>query len=293
MFDSKEHQQFHSSHFLAGQMGMRRVPKQNKPFREVYFKPSSRSQDTEILIWLTQEPRLSPSQGQLIIANNTESPSVQKGGTGHAMNSSWEKALCSASSSPTDYVGGSSMGQNNTPFSFPSFFFHPQLLPIMLQGSFPLHQHHFYCCICPPGGVCLDARYIYASDPLHCSCCKALTSMLSFTLARKIRHSWRGSPATKSRCASSSKSPQEGTQDHLSKNTSCGSKTSRWCCCFSHKKEAIQTAEPPVPGLIFWLCQKAEIGGHSTLPPYSSLHLLSIQHKSIVSGGLGFRMEKD
>lgn len=79
MFDSNENQQFNSSNFLAGQIGMRLVPKQNKPFREVYFKPSSRSQDTEILIWLTQEPRLSPSQGQLIIANNTEGPSVQTG----------------------------------------------------------------------------------------------------------------------------------------------------------------------------------------------------------------------
>lgn len=85
-----------NGHFLAGHMGMRLVPKQNKPFREVYFKPSSCPQNTEILIRLTQELRLSPGQGQLIIANNTEDPSVQKWGTEHATNASWRKALCSS-----------------------------------------------------------------------------------------------------------------------------------------------------------------------------------------------------
>lgn len=50
---------------------MRLVPKQNKPFKEVYFKLGPCSQDTEILIWLTQEPRLSPSQGPSMIVNNT------------------------------------------------------------------------------------------------------------------------------------------------------------------------------------------------------------------------------
>lgn len=64
MFDSNENQQFNSNNFLAGQIGMRLIPKQNKPFKEVYFKLGSRSQDTEILTWLTQELKLSSSQGR-------------------------------------------------------------------------------------------------------------------------------------------------------------------------------------------------------------------------------------
>lgn len=58
--------------------------------------------------------------------------------------------------------------------------------------------------------------------------------MLSFLPARKIRHHRGVSPATKSLCASSSKSPQEGTQDHPRQNASGGPETRRWCCCFSH-----------------------------------------------------------
>lgn len=79
MFDSNENQQFNSSNLLAGQIDMSLVPKQSNPFREVYFKLSSRSQDAEILMWLTQEPRLSPSQGHPTIASNTTELSEDSG----------------------------------------------------------------------------------------------------------------------------------------------------------------------------------------------------------------------
>lgn len=140
---------------------MRLVPKQNKPFREVYFKPSSLSQDTEILIWLTQELRLSHSQGQLIIANNTEGPSVQKGGTEHATNASWRKALCPSQLLLTG-VSGSSTGQKNSFFSFfPSVFTPSSSSPCSTALSSP--STPFPLLYLPPGGV---AWRLTVSTPL-------------------------------------------------------------------------------------------------------------------------------
>lgn len=135
-----------------------------------------------------------------------------KQGTEHSM----ERLLGKGRLLCTGLVDGSRMGQNNIPFSFPlpclylSSFPPSSINPFSPSTSFPLLY------LSPENirsHVGLETRHSYTSDPLHLSCCKALISRLSSTLANKIRHLVGGSPAT-SLCASSSTSPQEGTQEH-------------------------------------------------------------------------------